>query len=38
MTGNWKDAIGSTVCVNPGDENILVFDMNNLEEMHVTPL
>ncbi len=35
MTGNWRDVLGETVCVNPGKGNILVFDINDLKVMEV---
>jgi Icc-related predicted phosphoesterase len=35
MTGNWKDVIGKSVCVNPGKRNIVVFNMNDLKTMEV---
>jgi Icc-related predicted phosphoesterase len=35
MTGNWMELLGKTVCVNPGKQNILVFDLNDLKTMEL---
>jgi len=35
MTGTWKDIIGRTVSINPGKQNVLVFDLNDLGEMNI---
>jgi Icc-related predicted phosphoesterase len=35
MSGIWKDIIGRTVSVNPGKENFLVFDINDLKTMEI---
>lgn len=36
MSGNWREALGKTICVNPGKHNILVFDLNDLKTMEIT--
>ncbi len=35
MTGNWKDAIGDSISINPGKGSILVFDLNDMKTMEV---
>jgi Icc-related predicted phosphoesterase len=35
MTGNWREKLGKTVSVNPGKQNILVFDLNDLKTMEI---
>lgn len=38
MTGIWKDVIGKSQMVNPGKENFLVFDINNLKTMKLSTI
>jgi len=35
MSGNWREISGKTVSVNPGKQNILVFDLNDLKTMEL---
>jgi Icc-related predicted phosphoesterase len=35
MSGNWREVLGKTTCVNPGKQNILVFDLNDLRTMEI---
>jgi Icc-related predicted phosphoesterase len=35
MSGFWKENIGNTVSVNPGNQNILVFDVDDLKNMEL---
>jgi len=35
MTGVWREMLGKTVSVNPGKQNILVFDADNLKTMEI---
>jgi Icc-related predicted phosphoesterase len=37
MSGIWKDVIGGTVAVNPGKQNIVVMDLEDLGTMEIMP-
>lgn len=38
MSGNWRDALGRSIAVNPGKGNLLVFDINDLKTMEILTL
>ncbi|MCD6495734.1 MAG: metallophosphoesterase [Candidatus Aenigmarchaeota archaeon] len=33
VSGHWKEVLGGTISVNPGKQNVLVFDINDLNTM-----
>ncbi len=35
MSGNWMEMLGKTISANPGKQNIMVFDLNDLRTMEL---